>query len=279
MSIEQSVLPRILVSPLEALDLLLDHERSFRYTIKDSEQGTGRLPEFSIKGQTWSEYAQDIWRKEQRPVKILEIGAAEDAAAWTGGLRGSQQNPEVVKLREAGVPLEITSHSYSDRLKEWTQENGVDRFIGGHMYDLLQYFQGIGEEFDLVLSNFALYHTCAVYECLPLIDSILADNGRAYLNTVFKSHGDNKALIFPGKITDWNGAVLLSLDDVMQSMNLAELNIPGLTVVKSGFGGEMNDVGWEKGDFDYQQIPSLAGYGIIENKIIGPTDRLIYTTG
>lgn len=227
--------------------------------------GTGILPRISVAGLKWHELAQQL-SSQERPIKLLDLGTGDDCAAWTGGLDGSRLNEKAMELQTKGLQIEVTAHSASGRFKEWVESHGVDRLLTGHFLDVLQDLESKGEKFHLVLSRWALYSSVAVFRIIELVETLLADNGAAYLEEIYRSIGNGKVLIFPQNNAPQGLLNYEIVDNLCLTPKQAQVgNLPVIELEGH------SHLGWKKGELDRTKLPKFVGITQFEKKYLGHT--------
>lgn len=215
--------------------------------------GGGILPQIQVGSLKWSHRADALGR-QGHTVRILELGAGDDSAAWTGGISGDRMNDDVLDLRNKGIVMDVTTQSMNGSEK-WNQTHGVQHFVPGHFIEVLESLKTSGYKYDLVLSKDALYQSAALYEALRLIDDLLSDEGTAYLEDFIGGLGRSRIVIFPSG----NAFVpALIYPDAIRRRQIyfKKFLIPGLEYTDAG---ETMHIGFTKGQFDCGKLPKFRG--------------------
>ncbi|MBI4225947.1 hypothetical protein HY612_02435 [Candidatus Roizmanbacteria bacterium] len=233
-----------------AYNLLLGQERYKLGRRKKMSYGSGFLPKVTWRQQTWVEVARSLTQTKGK-VNILEIGAGDDCAAWTGGLMAKVSQGRDALL-EHDLQAQVTAHSGEGSLSDWVVESGVDEFLSGHYLDVLESLKDGSRIFDLVLSRFGLYHSYAALEVLPLIDDILSQDGVAILDHVGRGVEHRDGLIYrPDDLPN----DYISQQDLYTSLNYPEAHIGAIPwfTIDGGY-----SVAWRKGEFSRERMPKLV---------------------
>jgi hypothetical protein len=233
------------------ISFLIEEEKSGSHAEKN---GLGGLPTITIEGLRWDERATSIGASG-RVVRILELGAGDDSAAWTGGKNGNCLNYEVEKLRAQGIPLEVTTQSFRGNT-DWNEKHGVQHFMSGHFIDVLESLKAGGQKYDLILSQHALYQTASLYKALELIEDLLEDRGTAHLEDFIRGFGASHLAVFP------QGMVPLS--KYLDRNYVKKTQISYKTFRVSGVEyapniGENAHIGFAKGNLDRSTLPKFVG--------------------
>ncbi|MBI4058540.1 hypothetical protein HY408_02110 [Candidatus Gottesmanbacteria bacterium] len=268
---DHSIELRDRLAPTELVDqfnILLNRERSsLRVYENDPEYGSGYLPSVTLDGCEWYEYARKIM-SEKGSLAILELGAGDDAAAWTGGkkARVSQGKQAIVDHIFAA---HITVQSESGLWAEWACAQGVNTFVTGHFFDVLSQMVREKRQFDLILSRFVLNQSMVALEALWLIDRLLSSHGAAFMDAVSQDEGVD-IMIFP---RDGMPKIYIDWLDLGKSLNFKTADVAGLAWQRQN--GVYN-VAWKKGQFDQSRLPKLVSILPLGFETFGSEEKLIY---
>lgn len=258
------------VPPEEAFARVIDSERAFLQRNTSVIHGYhGSLPAIRLsEGTGIIDKLQQLIAEKDR-VHVLDLGAGDDAALWTGGAHGDGVLPEIQALQESGK-LTITAHSGRGPLVDWSLQHGIDRFLTGHFVDAIAQLRAEGVRFDVITSRFALYQTAAALSLLPEIDELLSNDGTAFLDTVNRFDNEHIFLYPPGE-----APTSYDTSSFFPSLAFGQAQVGGVTW---GVTGDQENVAWRKGEFDSSKLPRLTAVipATPDSRLVVNTPKPVY---
>lgn len=243
--------------------LAWENERGYAFT------GSGATPKVMLDGQTWADYYEERIR-ENPDVFILDIGAGDLAPAWTAPLDDIRLDENVRRVRMRHPSVSVVAQSALAMPSDYFRGTPVKDYRGGHFMDVLSQLKNEGKRFDIITSNFALYHSAFALETLPLIDDLLTPGGAAFLGEVSTGIKGNKAIIYPrGEIPVGH----LSNQRIKESIGFKEAQVGGLPWQYR----QNMEVAWKKGQFDRSRMPVFAGVRQLGPEYQLPDFHFLYT--
>lgn len=252
----------------DAMNIVLENET----TGLCSRNGDGNSPKVKLSnGVSWLDFVEAKIQKKQ-PVRILELGAGDDAFNWTASSGNEKLDSNIKSAR--GLVTSDNSHivvqSGCEPLTDVYRNGLVKRYVSGHFVPVLNRLIDERLQFDVVLSTYAIHQTAFCLELLPLIDKLLANGGAAFIDQVTKGRGDGHIVLF-----DKNVIIprVLTRDSILYStLTCREAHVYNLPWDERY--GESS--AWKKGQLQERNKPNLVKIGWLETFLDPDFPRFVY---
>jgi predicted CopG family antitoxin len=219
-------------------------------------EGSGKTPVVLLGQQNWAEFLLDFKKQGKNSPTVLDIGAGDNCTAWTAPLDDPRLDEKIKLVRQEVPEIYVVGQSGCHPSTNPFINSNVKEFYAGHFVDVLSELLKRKRKFDVILSRFALYQSCAVFDILKMIDDLLAPNGAAFLDQVSRGPANDHVLIFDKDNYDPNPNYYLNKASIYSALTFDKAMIGGLKWTKTSLEGW--GAAWRKGQFNGKKMPLLS---------------------